>query len=304
MSFFIRQSLRASASLWIAITIVFLALRLLPGDAVTVRMADGQMSSEQADAQRAALGLDSNLLTQYTTTLLDVFRGDLGTSFAYGLPVHQLVGSHLWPTVELALGALIVAVFAGLGLGVGAVSASPLLRGASEWILALSLATPVYWTGVVIVFLFATTLNWFPATGSGSLSHLVLPAVVLGYHAAGSIGQTTSASLREIRRSPFIDFARAKGLPERILRRRHILRVALPPIVTVIVLQSGFLLSGTVITEAIFARAGLGTLLLNASLQRDYPVVQAVVLMVALFYTLLMLVSDIIHATLDPRVRL
>jgi len=215
-----------------------------------------------------------------------------------------MIGQRFGATVLLAACALAVALLVGIGLGILDGLLSPRLMGRAAGIAGvLLLSSPVYWSGTLAIFIFSTRLGWFPATGSGSLRHLVLPACVLGLHVAGSIARVTRTSLRQIRQADFVRTAYAKGLPPRTVALAHILRAGLPPIVSMVALQTGFLLGGTVITEMLFARQGLGQLMHRAVLEQDFPVVQGIVALSAVVYSILTAGADLLSSLLDPRLR-
>ncbi|GAB4440557.1 MAG: ABC transporter permease [Anaerolineae bacterium] len=305
LAYLARRLLTALAVIWAAATLAFLALRVLPGDAIAGQLAQGGASATEIAARRAALGLDAPLAEQYLAYMAGLVRGDLGVSLLNRQPVTQAIAQQLPSTASLAVAALVVALVIGLALGFTGAAARPAwLRRLSSGLATLALAMPVYWTGTLAIWLFSVQLGWFPATGAGDFRHLVLPAAVLGFSVAGSIARVTQAGLVEARDQAFVQYARAKGLRDIHVWGRHILRVGLLPIIAVVALQIGFLLSGTVITEAIFARGGLGGLLLRATLDRDLPVVQGVVVLAALIYNVVNALADALYALADPRVHL
>jgi peptide/nickel transport system permease protein len=210
---------------------------------------------------------------------------------------------HLVPTITLALNALIVASVGGLLLGV--LGALELRRGISalaRGIIDLSLSTPIYWTGTIAIYIFSAQLGLLPSAGAGRVSQLILPVAVLGFHTAGAIARVVQANVRDTLDADFVRVARAKGLSERAVIWRHVLRASLLPVVTVIALQAGFLLSGTVITESLFVRPGIGRLMLDAVTAQDYPVVQGVVIFAAIVYAVLNVMADTLYRIVDPRV--
>ncbi|MFN7210280.1 MAG: ABC transporter permease, partial [Aggregatilineales bacterium] len=204
----------------------------------------------------------------------------------------------------LAFGALGVGAMLGVALGVGAALGGVALRRLCEALIALTLATPIYWLGTLAIYLFAVGLGVLPSVSRGnSLEALILPCGVLGVSLSGSIGQVAAAALREAKSAAFVQVARAKGLPARLIVWRHMLRAHSGALISLIGLQAGFLIGGAVVTEALFTRRGVGQLLLNAVNGRDYPVVQGVVLLSALAYSLLSSLTDILAAWRDPRLR-
>ena len=305
VAYMARRALSALLVIWAAASLAFAALRVIPGDAIDAQLAQAGASAAEIAARRAALGLDAPPLEQYLAYISGLVRGDLGVSLLNRQPVAQAIAQQFPATAALALAALLVALAVGLGLGfAGAAARATWARRLSTGAATLALAMPVYWTGTLAIWVFSVQLGWLPATGAGDLRHLILPAAVLGFNVAGSIARVTQAGLIEAREQAFVQYARAKGLRERQVWRRHILRVGLLPIIAVVALQTGFLLGGAVITETLFARGGLGGLLLRAILDRDLPVVQGVVVVAALIYSAVNMLADVLSAAADPRVRL
>ncbi|NDJ61208.1 MAG: ABC transporter permease [Chloroflexi bacterium] len=299
----LRQVGAAMLTLWAAVTLAFFALRLLPGDAIQAQLLRSGASAAVIEQRRAALGLTDPLATQYLHYLAGVLRGDLGVSLIDGQPVAAILARQLGPTLALAGSALLIAIGIGVILGVTAAQERGGSAVVARLLVDLALSTPLYWTGILAIFVFALWLDLLPASGAGRLDQLVLPAAVLGFHTAGSIARVTQANVRAVMVARFVTTARAKGLTRAVILRRHILRVSLPPVLAVIALQAGFLLSGTVITESLFVRPGIGQVLLTAVLRQDYPVVQGVAVWSALAYTLVSLLADAGQRLLDPRVR-
>jgi len=303
LPFLARRGAMALAVVWLAASLSFVALRWAPGDALDATMARVGASAAQIDAQRAALGLDDPLLIQYGRYWLDMVRGRWGVSLVTGQPVLELIAQNARSTLTLALAALGVALALGVTLGVmDGLGRPAALRWVAGGLAALALATPIYWTSTLAIYIFTVALNLFPGVGGGGPRAVILPALVLGFHTAGSIARVTAASVRDAARGDFVRTARAKGLPEHDVLD-HILRVGLLPVVSVVALQAGFLLGGTVITEMIFVRRGLGQVLLAAVTNRDYPVVQGLVVLAALVYTTLNAGADALYHRLDPRTR-
>ncbi len=289
--------------IWLAATLAFFALRVLPGDAIEGQLVQSGVSQEVIEQRRAEQGLTEPVLVQYLRFLLNALRGNLGRSLLDGQPVGELILQQLAPTVSLAFGALLVATAFGLALGVaGALNLPYGISTAARVATSLSLSTPIYWTGTVAIFIFSAQLDLLPSAGAGRLSQLVLPVGVLGFHSAGAIARVAQASLRDTLGEDFVQVARAKGLPERAVIWRHTLRASLLPAITVIALQAGFLFSGTVITESMFVRPGIGRVLLDAIIRQDYPVVQGVAIFAAFVYTSFNTLADALYRLVDPRV--
>lgn len=299
----LRRILSMLVVIWLAATLAFLALRLLPGDAIQAQLMLTGVDETTLAEYRAVQGLDQPAGVQYARFLIGLLGGDLGYSLVSREPVTDMIGRNLAPTAALTFGALLVASFLGTLLGVtGALRWPPAF--AARFVTSLSLSAPIYWTGTLAIYVFAVLLGLLPSAGAGRLSQLVLPVAVLGFHTAGSIARVTQVNVRAALDAEFIRVARAKGLPEQRVILRHALRVGLLPVVQVIALQAGFLFSGTVITEMLFVRPGIGRLLFDSTLKQDYPVVQGVVIFSALVYTVLNTAADMFAPLLDPRVTL
>ena len=292
-------------TLWLALTLAFIALRIVPGDAIAAQLAQGGASAAQIAARRTALGLDQPVLVQYFQTISNLLRGDLGRSIASERPVVDMIGEQFGATVTLTVGAMIIAVMAGIGLGLMTATArSRLARNGATFVVALTLSSPVYWSGTLAIYVFSVGLRLLPSAGGGDLRHLILPWLALGLSLAGSIARVTTANLNDLRSADFVRTARAKGLRERYIILNHMLRAGIAPILAVVALQTGFLLGGTVITEALFVRPGIGHVLLNAINEKDFPVVQGIVILSAITYSLVNTAADLLIGTLDPRIRL
>jgi len=299
-----RRLLGAIPVLWGVATLVFVVLRLLPGDPAEVMLSEAGGSAAAIAELRDELGLDDSLLLQYGRYMLNLLRGDLGTSLFSRRPVLSLIAEQLPSTLELALAAMFVALVLGIGLGVPAA-----VKQGTWWDrLAMALAVggvslPIFWTALLLIWLVSLRLGWLPATGAGGPSHLVLPALVLGFASAGAIARLVRASLLEVLSQDYINTARAKGLGEGLVLLRHALKNALIPVITIAGLQFGFLLGGAVVTETIFARPGIGRLLVSAIQWKDLPLVQGIALLAAVAYTLVNLAVDLGYGLLDPRIR-
>jgi ABC-type dipeptide/oligopeptide/nickel transport system permease component len=301
--FVVRRFLGLVLTLWAAATLTFVAVRLVPGDPVAAALSDTNAAPDVIARRRAALGLDQPPPVQYARFLGGLVRGDLGVTWYGGEPVTLAIRQQLPATLALAASAMVVAIVLGFGMGGLSATFRGRLPGMVMSALAgLSLATPVIISGPLLIYLFAIRLDWLPATGQGRLDNLILPAMVLGISASGGIARVVDAGLREALAQPFATTARAKGLTPRKVLNRHALPVALVPVLTVIALQFGFLLGGAVVTESLFARQGIGRLLVGAVLRKDLPLVQGVVLLSAFVYSGLNFLTDLAHAWLDPRV--
>jgi peptide/nickel transport system permease protein len=304
ISYVIRRILAALAVLWGVATVAFLLLHVLPGDPAEAILAGSGASSAEIAQIRRQLGLADPLLVQYGRYLFNTLEGDLGRSFFSNRPVMLTIVEQLPSTLELAAAALAVAVALGLSLGIlAALRAGAWIDRAVMGVAVLGVSVPVFWSGLLLIWIFSVSLNWLPATGTGGWQHLVMPAAVLGLVGAGPIARLVRASLLTVLRTDYIILARAKGLPEAIVIGRHALRNAIIPSIALIGLQAGFLLGGTVVTEVVFARPGLGRLVIDAILWKDLPIVQGVVLLIAAIYVVINLLVDLVSLALDPRLR-
>jgi len=300
----VRRAVGAVLVLWLAATLAFVALKSTPGDPAQALLAASGATPQEIAARRAQLGLDAPLPAQYGRYLAELVRLDLGESWLHGRPVGQMIAEQLPSTLALALAATLVALFLGLLLGLPAA----FRRG--TWVDTLTtsasvigLSTPTYWSGLLAILLFALYLRWFPSAGQGSLLHLVLPAAVLGFATSGAIARVVRAQVVEVLSANYVVAAHAKGLAPRRVLLVHVLRNAMGPALAVTALQLGFMLSGTVVTESVFARRGLGRLVVQAIIWRDLPVVRGVMLVAALAFVLTSLAADLARGWLDPRLR-
>jgi len=290
--------------LWGVTTLVFLAIHLLPGDPVELMLAESGGSAESIAYLRTQLGLDDPLYVQYGRFLLNTLRGDLGRSIFTNRPVLQTILEQLPSTIELALAAMLVAIALGTGLGIlAALNHNSWLDNACMAMAVAGVSVPIFWSGLLLILLFSATLHWLPATGQGSLRHLLMPAVVLGFASSGTIARLVRSSLLEVLYKEYITTARAKGLSERLILTHHALKNALIPVITVVGLQFGFLLGGAVVTETVFSRQGIGRLIADAILWKDFPLIQGGVLLAAVTYTVVNLLVDISYTFADPRIR-
>lgn len=283
--------------------IIFTMVRVIPGDPAII-LAGPHANKEQVDQIRAQLGLDRHPVIQYVSFLGDLVQGDLGRSTRTGLPVIREIKARLPNTILLALTAIVLASLVGVSTGIIAgVKQNSIFDHISMLIALFGLSMPVFWLGLMLMLLFSIHLGWLPSVGAESPRHLILPAVTLAANSTAIIARMTRSSMLEVIRLDYIRTARAKGLTEKLVIWRHALKNALIPVVTVIGLQTGTLLGGAVLTEIVFAWPGIGRLLVEAILSRDYPVVQGVVLLVASMFIVINLIVDLLYSYLDPRIR-
>lgn len=290
--------------LWGVATLVFLMMHLLPGDPAELMLAESGGSSQSIAQLRRQLSLDDPLYVQYGRFLANALRGDLGRSIFTNRPVTRTILEQLPHTVQLAVAAMVVAVVIGAALGIAAaLNRNTWVDSLCVTIAVAGASMPIFWSGLLLILLFSSLLHWLPATGQGSLRHLIMPALVLGLASSGSIARLVRSTMLEVLGQQYITAARAKGLSERVVVYRHGLKNALIPVITVMGLQFGYLLGGAVVTETVFSRQGLGRLVVDAILWKDFPIVQGAVLLAAAVYTLVNLLIDISYAVMDPRIR-
>jgi len=300
----LRRVPQALCVVWLAATLAFAAMKLTPGDPAQALLAASGATPSEIAAERARLGLDDPVLVQYVRYLGELLRGNLGSSWLHGRPVSQMITERAGPTISLALAALTVGTALGVALGlVAAARQGTWLDTLVTGLAVTSLSIPVYWSGLLAILLFSLGLGWLPSSGEGDLRHLILPATVLGVASSGSIARLVRARMIEVLQAPYVTAARGRGLSGWHVLTAHVLRAALPSTVTVIALQLGFLLGGAVVTEAVFARRGLGQLALESIQWRDLPVVRGIIVFAAVAYMLTSLAADLVHAWLDPRLR-
>ena len=284
-------------------TLVFALIHLVPGDPAQAMLGE---TAPQADVLklRHSLGLDQPLLTQYRTFMTGLARGDLGTSFRYNAPVTAQIREKFPNTAMLALAAMCFAIVFAIPLGIlAAVFRGTFVDHAAMTVALAGISMPNFWLGPLLAIVFAVRLGWLPVSGSGGISHLILPAVTLGAALSAILARMTRASLLEELRELYVLAARARGLSGMRAVVKHAFRNSLIPIVTIIGLQFGAVLTGTIITETIFAWPGLGRLLIQAISFRDYPLVQGCILFISITYVAMNLLTDLTYGFLDPRIR-
>jgi len=284
-------------------TLVFALIHLVPGDPAQAMLGEGA-TQEEVSKLRTSLGLDRPLGVQYAGFLKGLVRGDLGRSFRYNTPVTQQIRDKLPNTALLAFAAMGVAIAFAVPLGIIAA----VFKGRAPDYVAMTAALagismPNFWLGPLLAILFAVYLGWLPVSGSGTAAHLVLPAVTLGAALSAILARMTRASLLEELRELYVLAARSRGLSGKRAVLRHAFRNSLIPVVTIIGLQFGAVLTGTIITETIFAWPGLGRLLIQAINYRDYPLVQGCILFISVTYVAMNLLTDLTYGFLDPRIR-
>jgi peptide/nickel transport system permease protein len=285
-------------------TLVFSLIHLIPGDPVQAMLGDAA-SPESVVELRSRLGLDRPLYVQYAAFLKNAAHGDLGTSLRTNESVTAAIAARLPATFELALAAIFVAVAVAIPAGIlAAVWADTSVDHVATTLALLGISMPNFWLGPLLAIVFSVTLGWLPVSGRGTLAHLVLPAITLGAPLAAVLTRMTRASLIDELRELYVTAARARGLSAARVVLRHAFRNSLIPIVTVLGLQVGAVLTGAVITETIFAWPGVGRLLIQSIGFRDYPLVQGCILLIAVTYVSVNLLTDMAYGFLDPRIRI
>jgi peptide/nickel transport system permease protein len=284
-------------------TLVFALIHLVPGDPAQSMLGESASPDEIARL-RTSLGLDKPLVAQYRGFLAGAARGNLGTSFRFGTPVTQEIRKRLPDTALLAVSAMAVAIVVAIPLGiVAAVFRGRFLDHAAMTLALVGISMPSFWLGPLLAILFAVRLGWLPVSGSGTALHLVLPAVTLGTALAAILARMTRSSVIEELRELYVMAARSRGLSQSRAVLRHAFRNSLIPVVTIIGLQFGAVLTGTIITETIFGWPGVGRLLIQAINTRDYPLVQGCILFISITYVAMNLITDLTYGFLDPRIR-
>jgi peptide/nickel transport system permease protein len=293
--------------LFLVSIIVFSTMHILPGDPAELMLAGaegGAISAERIIELRVAMGLDDPLHVQYLRFVGNALQGDLGTSIRFRSSVTTLVLERFPFTLRLALAGLVVAIVLGVTLG----AAAAVWR--NTWVDTFAMAfsfvgvsMPIFWLGLLLIFFFGMQLNWLPVSGTADWRALVLPGFTLGFVSAALISRLTRASLVEVMQEDYVRTARSKGLGEWRVLVGHMAKNALIPVVTVLGLQFGGMLAGAVVTEVVFSRPGLGRLIVNGILWKDYPLIQGAVLFTAVVYLGVNLVVDLTYAWLDPRIR-
>jgi ABC-type dipeptide/oligopeptide/nickel transport system permease component len=286
-----------------AMLIVFLMLHLVPGDPVQVLFGDAPVPKDQVEAVRRQLGLDLPLHQQFVRYVRQTLQGDLGRSLKTNRPVVVDLRRSVPYTASLAVAAMILAGVGGVLFGIIAAAAHKTWLDDAVTMIALAgISLPTYWTGLLLIWVFSIRLGWFPITGQGGFRHLVLPAITLGWYAGAILTRLVRSGMLEVLRQDYVRTARAKGLTRGTVLVRHTLRNALIPVVTVASIQLGTMLGGAVVVESVFARDGVGRMLVNGILQKDFPSVQGAVLIVAIAYSAVNLIADISYGWIDPRI--
>ncbi len=311
-SYIAGRLLQAIPVLFLTSVIVFLVIRAIPGDPALL-LAGQSATEQQVDALRQRFGLNEPLLQQYVNWVSRMAHGDLGTSYVSNRPISELILARIPATLHLAIGALFIMTMFGVPLGIlSAIRPNSIFSRITSLTNSLLIAVPSFWLGILLVLLFAVSLGWFPASGyvpiwkdpADAIVHLILPSITLGAYGTAVVIRFLNASIRETLDADHIRTAYAKGLSEQRVVERHVLRISLLPVVTIMAIQFGQLLSGAVVTEAIFGWPGVGRLILDAVGNREYQILQSTMLFFVFTFIVLNILADACYALLDPRIRL
>jgi peptide/nickel transport system permease protein len=284
------------------ITLIIFIITHMIGDPVVLLLSPEATQADRDELQRQ-LGLDRPLPVQYMVFLKDAVRGDFGTSFRHQRPALELVLHHLPATLELTLAAMVLSVLISIPLGIlASMKPGSLLDRTGMTFALFGQSAPVFWIGIMFILLFGVKLRWFPISGRGGIENLIMPAMTLALFSTAAQTRLTRSSMLDVLDKDFIRTARSKGLHEFRVILKHGLKNALIPIITIVALQFGMMLSGAVITETIFAWPGVGRLAVNAIYNRDYPVIQAAVFVTSFFFIFINLIVDILYTKIDPRI--
>jgi ABC-type dipeptide/oligopeptide/nickel transport system permease component len=299
-----RRLILAVPTIFLTSIVVFLMLFLIPGDPAAIYIGDNTSTPERLAQIRHEMGLDKPIYVQYVDFVWNAFHGDLGRSLQTNRPVTTEIRSRLPNTIELAVAAMVIGTIFGLALGlISGLKQNSIFDTLSMIVALFGISIPVFWLALLLIMLFAVRLHWFPATSQPGLRGLVLPAISLALLSAATLARIVRASVLEVLHQEYLNTARAKGISYAAVVFRHALPNAVIPVITVMGLQFGSLLSGAVITETVFARPGLGKLVVDSIQNKDLPVVQGVILVLAVIYILMNLLVDLSYAVVDPRIR-
>ena len=300
--FIMRRTLEAFATLFVLTLVIFLLARLV-GDPVPLILGT-EATPQDIQFYRRQYGLDQPLMLQYLTFLANIVRGDFGVSFRYRVPAIELVMPALWATFKLTGVAMILSVLIGVPLGIfGSIKPRGWISRVVGWYAAAGESIPSFWFALLLMLVFAVNLGVLPSSGFGTWQHYVLPVTTLALFSSASLAALTRANMVSALQSDFVKMERNLGLPESAIIFKHALRNASVPIITFLGLQFGVLLGGAVVTERVFSWPGVGQVMVEAIFTRDYPVIQAGVLVTAFCFMLINLLVDILATALDPRVR-
>lgn len=301
--YIIKRLLLTLPTVFGVVTLVFLVIHFIPGDPVEIMLGETARESDKVKL-RSDLGLDLPILEQYIKFLSGLIRFDLGVSFHFHQPVFELVIARLPATIELSLGALVIALMISIPLGfLSAIKPYSYVDNGSLFLALIGVSLPNFWFGPILIIIFSINLGWLPVSGRGDMLHLFLPAITLGASMAAILTRMIRSSLLNVLHEEYIRTARAKGLRELSILWKHSFKNALLPVITILGLQFGSLLAGSIITETIFSWPGIGRLTIQAIASRDYPLVQGCIMVIALGYVFINLIVDLVYMWIDPRIK-
>ena len=302
--FLLNRLLQAIPTVLLVSVLVFLMLYFIPGDPAAIFIGDKPSTPERLAKIREDMGLNRPFYEQYLSYIGNALHGDLGKSLNNNRPVLNEILSRLPSTLELTLAAMFIAATIGIGLGIlAAIKHNTLIDTIATTLALIGISLPVYWSALILIVVFSVNLKWFPPIGQGGINRLVLPAFALGFLSAGELARIVRSAMLEVLSQEYILTARAKGLAERVIIRRHALQNALIPIVTILGLTFGQLLGGAVLTETIFARLGIGRMYIEGILNKDFTLVQGATLFIAIAYVLINILIDVLYVYIDPRIK-
>lgn len=302
LQFTLRRFIRGLLTLWVVVTLVFFGLRL-SGDPVFLMLGD-EASPEAITALRAQLGLDEPVPVQYFRYFQTVARGDFGNSLRERRPVTEIVAERLPATAELASAAIVISIIFGIPMGIlAAIRRNTIVDRGLMAIAFFGQSAPGFFIGIMLILIFSMQLQILPSSGRGTWQHLLMPAIALSTYGVASLARLTRSATLEVLSMDYVRTARAKGLKESAVQIRHVMRNAAIPVITVLGLQVGLAISGAIVIETVFAWPGMGRLIIGAVSNRDYPVIQMAVLLIAVSVVVINFVVDILYGVIDPRIR-
>lgn len=302
--YLINRLLQAIPTVLMVSILVFLMLQAIPGDPAEIFVGENQATPEMLEKIREDMGLNRPLAEQYLSYMVNALRGDLGRSLNNNRPVLGEILLRLPNTLELTLAALLIAATIGIGLGIlAAINHNTIIDTLATAIALIGISLPVYWSSLLLIVVFSVNLKWFPPIGQGGLDRLIMPAFALGLLSAGELARVVRSGMLEVLNQDYILTARAKGLAEGTIIRRHALRNALIPVVTLLGLTFGQLLGGAVLTESIFSRLGVGRMYIEGILNKDFTLVQGATLFIAISYVIINIAIDLVYVYIDPRIK-
>lgn len=302
--YLIRRLLQAIPTVLLVSILVFLMLYLIPGDPAAIYLGERQSSPEQLEIVREQMGLNRPIYVQYLDYMFNAVQGDFGISLNNSRPVLDEILLRLPSTLELTVAAMLVSTVLGIGIGIiAALNHNTIIDTVSMLLALVGISMPIYWSALLLIVLFSVNLRWFPPIGQGSVDRLIMPALALGLLSAGALARLVRSSMLEVLSQDYILTARSKGLSSRAVIIRHTLRNTLIPVITILGLTFGQLLSGAVLTETIFSRLGIGRMYVEAILNKDYTLVQGATLFLAMAYVLINIGVDVLYTYVDPRIK-